>query len=436
MFFASDHQLTRSSVFKVLLLFFTSVTLVYSLFVHQIFRSSESYHRDQLSYQLAIEREVLTDVALGGLKAVEIEIEKRRLRNEPFQYRIERRESMPTNTYPVASSLQTFQFGAEQAGSIKIDDQHLLSIKIKEELLQGYRDAVLPTMLTSVALPIVLILAGVSWFAISVIKKLQRVNHAVNRVMCGEKRVKLPVSRNDDEFDILAIHLNYMIEQMENNETSLRALTVGIAHDLRTPLARIKLRLEQLIQGQSKCGVEKGELEACHDDLELLLQIFNSMLEISRLNGGQQLLKRQPLKLSEIAADVVEFLYPVADEKNQQLSMRIDKNITIDGDSSLLFRAIFNLAENAVKYTPEGGRISVVIDHFGLVVVDNGPGVAQDDLDRIREPMYRADKSRTETGNGLGLALVDAIAKRHGAQLVFRHNKPGLRVRMLFRKNG
>nr|WP_235604117.1 HAMP domain-containing sensor histidine kinase [Photobacterium kishitanii] len=303
-----------------------------------------------------------------------------------------------------------------------------LVIRINPEFMRSYRQTVIPMLLSGIAVPVILMLAGASLFAIVILKKLARVNHGMNRVILGEKGVKLPVSTNDDEFDVLTIHLNFLIEQVEKKETSLKALSVGMAHDLRTPIARMKLRLERLLTQETSPHTQ--ELEACHDDLEVLLGMFNGMLEIANLNSGKQQIDKEWVDLSQVCRDVVEFLLPISEEKQQQLTFREDQPYRLQGEPSLLFRAVYNLVENAIKYTPEQGVIKVIVDHFGIVVTDNGMGVSDEDKELIREPMFRADRSRTHQGFGLGLSLVEAVVIRHNGELVFSDNNPGLRSRL------
>nr|WP_330217344.1 HAMP domain-containing sensor histidine kinase [Photobacterium kishitanii] len=201
-----------------------------------------------------------------------------------------------------------------------------------------------------------------------------------------------------------------------------------MAHDLRTPIARMKLRLERLLTQETSPHTQ--ELEACHDDLEVLLGMFNGMLEIANLNSGKQQIDKEWVDLSQVCRDVVEFLLPISEEKQQQLTFREDQPYRLQGEPSLLFRAVYNLVENAIKYTPEQGVIKVIVDHFGIVVTDNGMGVSDEDKELIREPMFRADRSRTHQGFGLGLSLVEAVVIRHNGELVFSDNNPGLRSRL------
>ncbi|BDU43506.1 putative Signal transduction histidine kinase [Vibrio nigripulchritudo MADA3029] len=423
MSFAVNHDLTRSSVFKILLLLVLAIGILYSLFVHQVFLHSERFHRDQLNQQLQDELQEFGDANLRGGNEIERLVTRKRESDSPFTYNIIR-VSIP-QSYPVMRN----SVGDNQ---LILFDGRTLEIGIKPELLKSYRSKVVPMILSGVLIPVTFMFIGVAGFAIVVLRKLHRVNHAMNRFLCGEKKVKLPVSANDDEFDILAIHLNFMIEQMEKNEETLKSLSIGMAHDMRTPMARLKLRLEELTLSENLDESHAQELMSCQDELDLILSLFNSMLEIARLNSGQVAIKKEVVNLGQVTRDVVDFLMPLAEQKNQTLTLREDEPCQIQGDRSLMFRALFNLVENAVKYTPESGCIEVVTDQCGVVVSDNGIGISDTDKNKVCQPLFRADKSRSETGNGIGLALVEAVVKQHQAKLIFKDNQPGLRARIFF----
>lgn len=433
MSFAGPDNLSRSTIFKVLLYFITCVAMIFILFLHQVFVSSETFYHKQLKRELDSETSTFSMLSdAGNIESIRQSVANRSKQNNAFTYRISS-TSYPTtsNSYPaiLAGNNINVQNIGQPENIILLSNKEQLAIGINPELLQEYRDTVTPMLLTGIAIPVILMLAGATLFAVSILNKLSQVNQGMNRVIYGEKGVKLPVSRNDDEFDILAIHLNFLIEQVEKKENSLKSLSVGMAHDLRTPIARMKLRLESLLATNN--SPHQNELEACHDDLEILLGMFNGMLEIANLNSGKQHLEKEYVDLSKISQDVIEFLLPISDEKQQNLYLRQDAPYHLQGEPSLLFRAIYNLVENAIKYTPERGEIIVIVDNFGLVVTDNGYGVSDADKERIREPMFRVDRSRTHQGFGLGLSLVEAVIACHGGELAFSDNNPGLRARLL-----
>jgi signal transduction histidine kinase len=223
-----------------------------------------------------------------------------------------------------------------------------------------------------------------------------------------------------------------MIEQMAKNESSLKSLTTGLAHDMRTPMARLKLRLEDILDQDKLSLSQRASISACYDELELILSLFNSMLEIAKLNSGQINISKESIDLGKVTQDAIEFIAPVAEAKQQRLTFRQDTLCEVTGDRSLLFRAVFNLLENAVKYTPSGGSIDIVADCYGVVIADTGIGISDYDKMYVCRPMYRADQSRSEAGNGLGLSLVDAVVNLHNAHLFLRDNNPGLRARLYF----
>ncbi|WP_297481715.1 HAMP domain-containing sensor histidine kinase [uncultured Photobacterium sp.] len=432
MSYAGSENLSRSTIFKVLMYFITCVAFIFMLFINQVVVSSETFYHQQLKRDLVNEANLFSMIVnKGDSGALYRTIAQRKLSNATFSYAIQptKRINKELLIYPTASFI--FGHGSKTSQLSQVVPLPLgmeLVIKINPQFMQSYRQTVIPMLLSGIAVPVILMLAGASLFAVVILKKLARVNQAMNRVILGEKGVKLPVSANDDEFDVLAMHLNFMIEQVEKKETSLKVLSVGMAHDLRTPIARMKLRLERLLTQNT--APHTKELEACHDDLEVLLSMFNGMLEIANLNSGKQHIDKEWVDLSQVCRDVVEFLLPISDEKQQRLSFREDQPYRLQGEPSLLFRAVYNLVENSIKYTPEQGVIDVIVDHFGVVVIDNGMGVSDEDKQRIREPMFRADRSRTHQGFGLGLSLVEAVVIRHNGELVFSDNNPGLRSRL------
>ncbi|MEZ8038940.1 sensor histidine kinase [Vibrio sp. 1F263] len=428
MSFVDDYSLTRSSVFKTLAGLFVLVTVINVIVIRQVYKDSDAFHRAQLIRQLQDESSEFSYAANQSKEDVERLLAVKQTSDTNFYYRLSERTSpLLTTSYPVVSLMS-------ETANISIGDTHRLVIGIDRQAVEEYRKTLIPIVFSGIVLPIAVMLIAALFFTVLILKRLERVNQAMNRVLCGEKSVKIPVSKQDDEFDILAIHLNFMIEQMAKNEESLKSLTVGMAHDMRTPMARLKLRLEEVLSDSTLTDEHQEQFSACHDELELILSLFNSMLEITKLNSGQTLIATERVDLGKIAQDAIEFISPIAEMKQQSLVCRLDQECEVLGDKSLLFRAVFNLVENAVKYTPEKGEIEVVVDYFGVTVADNGIGISDKDKMNVCRPMFRADKSRTEFGNGLGLSLVDAVVKRHHAHLILRDNTPGLRARLYFER--
>lgn len=426
MSFVDDYALTRSSVFKTLVSLFLIVTITNIVVIHQLYRDSNNFHHKQLTRQLNEEILEFNFAANQSQEDVEQLLRTKRATETPFYYQlIETIESDSFKPYyPV--DLQ------DNRHNILVGNNLQLEIGVDKSAVEEYRKSLTPMVFSGIIFPAAIMIISALFFTALILKRLEKVNHAMNRVLCGEPNVKIAVSRQDDEFDILAIHLNFMIEQMAKNESSLKSLTTGLAHDMRTPMARLKLRLEDILAQSDLSPSQVSSFSACYDELELILSLFNSMLEIAKLNCGQVNIDSDNVDLAKIAQDALEFISPIADEKNQRLTFRQDAPCIVTGDRSLLFRAVFNLLENAVKYTPNGGQIEVIADCFGVVIADSGIGISDYDKMYVCRPMYRADQSRTESGNGLGLSLVDAVVNLHSAHLFLRDNNPGLRARLYF----
>ncbi|MDD1784244.1 HAMP domain-containing histidine kinase [Enterovibrio sp. ZSDZ35] len=424
MFFADNYTLTRSSVFRTLIGLFLSIALINVVVIYQVYTGSEAFHRERLTQQLNDEISEFKFAAQSNRDEVEQLLAAKKTSERLFYYQLRDSPSVQMGEYPMHRLPQSNT-------QIPLAPDYHLEVRVDPSKLEAFRQALVPIVFFGSLLPIALMLVVAFSFSVQIQARLERVNRAMNQFVCGESNVKLPVSRRDDEFDILAIHLNFMIEQMTKNETTLRSLTTGLAHDMRTPMARLKLRLEQTLDSPALAPEQAKNIGACHDELELLLSMFNSMLEIAKLNTLETEIEEQRVHLGLVTQDAIEFIQPLVEQKQQTLTFRQDQECQLKGDRSLLFRAVFNLIENAVKYTPEEGAIEVVVDSYGVVVADSGIGISDEDKLAVCRPMYRADKSRTESGCGLGLALVDAVVSRHRANLLIRDNHPGTRVRIL-----
>ncbi len=351
MSFVDDYSLTRSSVFKTLVGLFVLVTVINVIVIRQVYKDSDAFHRAQLIRQLQDESSEFSYAANQSKEDVERLLAVKQTSDTNFYYRLSEQISPSiTTSYPVISLMS-------ETANISIGDTHRLVIGIDIKAVEEYRKTLIPIVFSGIVLPIAVMLIAALFFTVLILKRLERVNQAMNRVLCGEKSVKIPVSKQDDEFDILAIHLNFMIEQMAKNEESLKSLTVGMAHDMRTPMARLKLRLEEVLSDSTLTDEHQEQFSACHDELELILSLFNSMLEITKLNSGQTLIATERVDLGKIAQDAIEFISPIAEMKQQSLVCRLDQECEVLGDKSLLFRAVFNLVENAVKYTPEREKL-------------------------------------------------------------------------------
>ena len=230
MSFVDDYALTRSSVFKTLVSLFLLVTLINIIVIHQVYRDSDNFHRQQLTRQLNEEILEFNFAAQQSTEDVRQLLETKRSATTPFYYNlIETDETeLPHSYYPI--DLQRNRHNILVGKNLKLE------IGVNKTAVEEYRKSLIPIVFSGIILPVAVMIISALFFTVLILKRLEKVNHAMNRVLCGEHNVKIAVSRQDDEFDILAIHLNFMIEQMAKNESSLKSLTIGLAHDMRTPM--------------------------------------------------------------------------------------------------------------------------------------------------------------------------------------------------------
>jgi signal transduction histidine kinase len=285
-------------------------------------------------------------------------------------------------------------------------------------------------------LGITLILALIGGLLMSqnVLNRVNAINATSRKIMAGDLSQRVETRGTGDEFDELARNLNATMDQIESLMNSIQHISDNIAHDLRTPLTRLRNRLEEL--GRTADDAEATQIEACIDDADGLLATFASLLSIARIESGTYEANLKSVDLGQSVRDACELYQALAEDKSITLKCNASGANEVRGDRNLIFQAVTNLLDNAIKYTPTGGVISVSLkaEQAGHVlrVGDNGPGIPEDMREKVLQRFYRLDKSRSEPGAGLGLSLVQAIALRHDAQLVLSDNEPGLRVEIIF----
>jgi signal transduction histidine kinase len=249
--------------------------------------------------------------------------------------------------------------------------------------------------------------------------------------MLAERR--LPVRPGGDEFDRLARRINTALDRVQGLMQALRQVTDDIAHDLRTPLNRLRQRLEAALRTAEGDAVWRAATEGAISECERLLEIFAALLRIAQVESGARRAGFARFDLSTVAEAVAEVHAPAAEERGQTLQMQIAPGVTALGDRDLVTQMLSNLLDNAVKHGREGGRIALTLtpEPAGgavLTVADDGPGIPEEARAMVLRRFHRLDTARTTPGTGLGLALVAAVAELHGMALVLGDNAPGLRV--------
>ena len=287
-------------------------------------------------------------------------------------------------------------------------------------------------LFAGIGLTLALSMAGGLLMSASVLRRVDAINRTARRITEGELSLRLPSRGTGDELDELTDHLNDMLARMQTLVASVRHVGDNIAHDLRTPLTRLRNRLENL-RTAPEVGLRDG-VELLVEDADRLLATFQALLRISRLHSGAYAVPMVAVDLSQLVTDAAELYQAVAEAQGIALTASVLAGCCAHGDRDLLFQALANLLDNAIKYTPAGGCVQVTLERresaaaFDVTVVDTGPGIPATERERVLEPFYRLDAGRAQPGSGLGLALVRAVADYHHAQLLLDDASPGLKA--------
>ncbi|MGE5547478.1 MAG: sensor histidine kinase [Solirubrobacterales bacterium] len=290
------------------------------------------------------------------------------------------------------------------------------------------------------ALTILLGIVGGFMTSRHLLQRVELLNRTARRIVGGDMTSRMPLTGARDEFDQLSQSFNEMMDQIERLVDSIRTVTDNVAHDLRTPLNRLRSRIDVALLSESDCQALRRVLEETRAEADNLLNTFNALLTISQAEGARGSETFEPVDPARLAEDLVELYEPLAEDKGVAVAAEVETGLAVQGDRHLLFQTLANLVDNAVKYTPEGGRVTVTVaarpSGVEVVVGDSGPGIPPGDRDKVLQRFVRLDATRSTPGNGLGLTLVSAVARMHGAALSLEDNAPGLRVRLVFPKAG
>jgi signal transduction histidine kinase len=277
------------------------------------------------------------------------------------------------------------------------------------------------------------LLAG-AWLSVRAQRRVEEVNQRVQRIIAGDLRERLPHRNVNDPFSRLAVIVNGMLDEMEAMINALAGVGNDIAHDLRTPLTRARLSLER---GRTH-ATTLGQLQAVADKaiggIDQSLAIITALLRLTEIENSRRSAGFGNVALHEILREVCDVYEPIAEDKSIDLGVDIDRKLHVWGDRDLLFEAVANLVDNAIKFTPAGGKVGLDLlrgDKETIVrVTDTGPGISEKEREAVLRRFYRSDKMRNTPGVGLGLSLVAAIVRLHAFRLVV-HPGPGGRIEIV-----
>ena len=269
-----------------------------------------------------------------------------------------------------------------------------------------------------------------------VLGRIDAIARVAEEIRSGAVSARVSLTGSGDEFDRLAETLNRMLDEIERLVASIRSVTVNIAHDLKSPLARLRGRLEMASRAAPPSGDRQAAIEEAIEEADGLIATFNALLSIAEAQSGRSAAEMAALDLAALVEDSADLYEPLADERGLRLETEVRPGAQVPANRQLLFQALANLVDNALKYSPSGGTVRIWAgpgpEGPEIGVADRGPGIPDGERARVREPFVRLDQSRGTPGSGLGLSLVDAIARLHGAELRLEDNGPGLKARLIF----
>jgi signal transduction histidine kinase len=267
----------------------------------------------------------------------------------------------------------------------------------------------------------------------ALMSRVDSIRQTVSAIIHGDLKHRLPTHLSDDELNTLSLTINGMLEQIELLVHGVKNVSNSIAHDLRTPLAELRSRLEELALIRPAAEETFLEIDGAVADVDRVIRIFDALLRLAEIDAGMRRSGFVSIDVTELAATAVEFYAPAAELKNIALNFHSDGPLPVSGDPILLAQALSNLIDNALKFAPDGGVIDVAVHRRAdgpveIAVTDNGPGINDAEKAKVVERFYRGDASRGTPGVGLGLSLVQAVAKLHGSAIEMSDQNPGLRV--------
>jgi signal transduction histidine kinase len=296
--------------------------------------------------------------------------------------------------------------------------------------LERTRHMIINAMIWGIAITLALALAGGIAMSRGTARRIEAINQTSRDIMSGDLDRRIPAGGTNDEFDQLAGNLNTMLDRIQGLMEGLRHVSDNIAHDLRTPLTRLRGRLEELDDRALSASERSRRIDAAVAEADALLSMFNALLRITQIEAGGRRDNFATVDLAELLNDVAELYEPVAQEKGLSFSAHCEAASSVTGDRDLLFQAVANLADNAIKYTPAGGSVTLHTSGKSVTVSDTGPGVPEEAREDVFRRFHRLEKSRSQPGSGLGLSLVKAVAQLHGGTVRLEDNRPGLKAEL------
>ena len=452
-------KLVRSTAFRLTLVYLLIFVLYAAALLAYFALNTGRLITEQITATVETEIAVLTEqYTVGGLRRLVLILENRSLRPGSSLYLVTTPtgQALAGNVGSLAPGVID-RTGWSETVYRRLDEQdtaeHSALVRVVQlsggfRLLVGrdleergrMREIITAAARGSVALVVVLGLAGGFFVTRRVLRRFDAMTATTQRIMAGDLSERLPVAGTGDELDRLASNLNDMLDRIEALMLGLKEVSDNIAHDLKTPLTRLRNRCEAALRTANDEPEYRGALESMLDESEGLIRTFDALLMIARAESGHSRDNMKDFDAAEIVRGVGELYEPVAEEKGLSLKVEAADGAMIRGNRELLSQSLANLVDNAIKYSRPEGDITeaqeIVLsarpdgDRVLIGVADHGPGIAEADRARAVERFVRLPQSAAEPGSGLGLSLAAAVARLHGGELRLEDNTPGLKAVM------
>jgi len=330
-----------------------------------------------------------------------------------------------------ANDIQPAPFRARML-ALRLDYGYRLLIGHDVQQLTEFGEIMRRALLWGGLLTILIGLAFGFAFSFRPLRRVKQIQQACEFIMRGNIRERLPVSNQRDELDTLAVTVNRMLDEIERLMSEIKHVGDNIAHDLRTPLTRLRAVLYRLQQQMAEDSAQRGMVDQVIAEVDSLLQRFRALLRISEIESNQRRAGFKELQLQDIVTQAVNFIEPLAEDHSIALSMSGVSGLSVEGDSELLFEAVVNLLDNAIKFTPAGGKVDVRVSQGAqgpeIEIADNGIGISENERAAVLNRFYRSGSAHHVSGFGLGLSIVMAIIELHDFGFEFGNANPGTRV--------
>ena len=315
---------------------------------------------------------------------------------------------------------------------LTLPDGSFLLVAQDANRLTEMQHAIVRAFVWAGGLTLLLAIAGGALISSSFLRRIDTITRTSRAIMEGDLSARIPARGTHDEIDQLVSSLNAMLDRIQQLMDGLRQVSSDIAHDLRTPLGRLRQHLEDARDRAKTTAEYDAATDAAIEEADELLETFSALLRIAQVEAGAQKRGFGDVDLSELVRSIGEAYQPAAEDSEHRLTYKVDDDIHLNGDRQLLAQMISNLVENALRHTQPGSAVALALRKAGagfeIEVADNGPGIPKSEHERVFDRFYRLDRSRSTAGSGLGLALVKAIAGLHGLTIRLEDRKPGLGV--------